>query len=165
MSAVGGVSSMAIGWGGTVLALTPLGPIAGQAFAGLHVFWIVLAAVLVKNRGAATATGALKGIVEMMLPNHLSVLVLFMSLLEGAVVDLAFLPLRRPKPFAILLASGISSASNLIVLQSFHLLPSDLSMPVYVAMYCASFASGLVLGGYLSVKSLGAVKQLIPNLE
>jgi hypothetical protein len=75
----------------------------------------------VKDRGAATATGALKGIVEMMLPSHQSVLVFFMSLLEGAVVDLAFLPLRRPKPLAILLASGISSASNLLVLQSFHL--------------------------------------------
>ena len=163
LGSLGGVSSAAIGWGGTVLALTPLGPIAGQALAGLHIFWLVLVAVLVKSRGAATATGALKGVVEMMLPNHLSVFVFFVSLLEGVVVDLAFLPLRRATHLTILLASGISSTSNLLVLQAFQLLPSGFSMTVYLAMYGASFVSGLALGGYLSMKSLSAVKHLIPN--
>ena len=163
LGALGGVSSVAIGWGGTILALTPLGPMAGQLLAGLHVFWLVLVAVLVKNRGAASAAGALKGLVEMMLPNHLGIFVFFMSLLEGAVVDLAFLPLRRVTPLAALVASGLSSASNLLVLQVFQLLPSSLSLTMYCAMYVASFVSGLVLGGYLSMKSLNVLKLLIPS--
>jgi len=161
LSALGGLSSVAIGWGGTILSLTFLGPVSGQVLAGLHVFWLVLVAVLVENRGSATAVGALKGLVEMMLPNHLGVLVFFVSLLEGVVVDLAFLLLRRPTPLAVLLTSGFSSASNLLVLQMFQLLPASFSLTAYVAMYSTSFGSGLVLGGYLSLKSLNTLKNFV----
>ncbi len=160
LGALGGVSSFAIGWGGTMLSLTPLGPIGGQALSGLHIFWLIIAAALVQRHGAATATGALKGMIEMMLPSHLGVFVLIISLFEGAVVDIVFLPLRRATPLVVLLAGGLASASNLIVLQLFQFLPSTFSFTVYLAIYGASFVSGLVLGGYLSSKILKVAGQL-----
>jgi ABC-type thiamin/hydroxymethylpyrimidine transport system permease subunit len=163
LGALGGVSSVAIGWGSTFLSLTPLGPIAGQLLAGLHVFWLVLVAVLEEIPGAATAAGALKGLLEMMLPNHLGVFVFFMSILEGAIVDIVFLPLRRTRLAAVLVASGLSSISNLLVIEAFQLLPSSFSLAEYAAMYGAAFISGLMFGGYLSLKSLSALKQLSPN--
>ncbi len=160
VGALGGVSSFAIGWSGTILSLTPLGPVGGQALSGLHIFWLIITAALVQRHGAATATGALKGMIEMMLPNHLGVFVFIMSLFEGAIVDIVFLPLRRATPFAVLLAGGLASASNLIVLQLFQFLPSAFSFTIYLAMYGASFVSGLVFGGYLSSKILKAAGQL-----
>ncbi len=163
LGALGGVSSFAIGWGGTMISLTPLGPIGGQALSGLHILWLIIAAALVQRHGAATATGALKGVIEMMLPSHLGVFAFIMSLFEGAVVDIVFLPLRRATPLAVLLAGGLASASNLIVLQLFQFLPSAFSFKVYLAMYGASFVSGLVFGGYLSSKILKAAGQLKPN--
>ncbi len=163
LGALGGISSVAIGWGSTFLAYTPLGPIAGQFLAGLHVFWLVLVVVLVEIPGAGIAAGALKGLVEMMLPNHLGVFIFFMSVVEGAIVDGAFVPLRRTGPVAVLLASGLSSAGNLLVLQAFLLLPSGFSLVEYAAMYGAAFISGLVFGGYLSLKSQSALRQLSPN--
>ncbi len=163
LGALGGVSSFAIGWGGTMLSLTPLGPIGGQALSGLHIFWLIIAAALVQRHGAATATGALKGMIEMMLPSHLGVFVFIISLFEGAVVDIVFLPLRRAKPLVVLLAGGLASASNLIVLQLFQFLPSAFSFTVYLAIYGASFVSGLVLGGYLSSKILKVAGKLNSN--
>jgi len=83
-----------------------------------------------------------------------------MSLLEGVVVDLAFLPFKRVTLPVTLLASGLSSASNIVILQVFQILPSSFPLVVYVAMYFASFVSGLILGGYLSVKTLRVVHKI-----
>lgn len=160
MSSLGGISSFAIGWAGTILALTPFGPVAGQTLSGLHIIWLIIAAILVQRRGAATATGALKGIIEMTLPNHLGVFVFFMSLLQGALVDLVILPFRRTTTLPVLLASGVASASNLLVLQIFQFLPSGFPLIFYLTMYGASFVSGLILGGYPTIKVMNAAKLL-----
>ncbi len=159
ISALGAISSIAVGYAGKVLSLTPLGPAAGQLLAGLHVFWLVLVATVVKNRGAATVSGALIGAIGMVLPNHLGLLVFFMALLEGVVVDLALLPFNRITQSAALFAAGLSSASNVLVLQVFQVFPVSVPLGVFAAMYGASFLSGLVLGGYLSVRSLKVLKQ------
>ena len=144
---------------GNVLAFTPLGPAAGQLLAGLHVFWLVLVAAVVKNRGAATVSGALIGVIGMVLPNHLGLIVFFMALLEGVVVDLALLPFKRITQPAALFAAGLSSASNVLVLQAFQVFPVSFPLGVLAAMYGASFFSGLMFGGYLSVRSLEVLKQ------
>jgi ABC-type thiamin/hydroxymethylpyrimidine transport system permease subunit len=161
LSALGGVSSLAIGYAGKLISFAPLGPISGQILAGLHVFWLILVAALVRSRGAATTAGALKGLVEMLLPNHLGSFVFLISLIEGFVVDLAFLPFKRVTLPVTLLASGLSSASNIAILQVFQILPSSFPLVIYVAMYFASFVSGVILGGYLSVKALSAVRQIV----
>jgi ABC-type thiamin/hydroxymethylpyrimidine transport system permease subunit len=163
LSALGGVSSLAVGFAGSFFSFVPLGPIAGQLLAGLHVFWLVLVAALVKSRGAATTAGALKGIVEMLLPNHIGPFVFLISFVEGVAVDLAFLLVKQKSPVVVLVASGLSSASNIIVLQVFQILPSTFPLAVYLGMYCASFVSGLLLGGYLSLKVMSAVERVRPG--
>jgi ABC-type thiamin/hydroxymethylpyrimidine transport system permease subunit len=160
LSALGGVSSVAVGYAGSFLSFVPLGPVSGQLLAGLHVFWLVLVAALIRSGGAATTAGALKGIIELLLPNHLGAFVLLISLLEGVVVDLSLLPFKRASPVIIFVASGLSSASNIVVLQVFQILPPNLPLAVYAAMYSASFMSGLLLGGYLSLKTLNVIKRV-----
>jgi len=163
LSALGGVASLAIGYAGKLISFAPFGPVSGQILSGLHVFWLILVAVLVRNRGAATAAGGLKGIVEMLLPNHLGPFVFLISLLEGIVVDLAFLPFKRVTPAVAFVASGLSSASNIVILQVFQILPSTFPLVVYAGSYLVAFASGLMLGGYLSIRTMGVLQQITPD--
>ncbi|WP_461368985.1 ECF transporter S component, partial [Candidatus Darwinibacter acetoxidans] len=67
LSGIGGVLSTYVGYLGNLLNRlfgVPFG--AGQFVAGLHVFWIILAAGLVRRPGAATIVGLLKGVVELL---------------------------------------------------------------------------------------------------
>jgi len=157
LSALGGISSVLIGYAGRFLSVIPGGgPVSGQLLSGLHVFWLVLSAVSLKQPGSATATGALKGLIETLLASHLGIFVFVISFLEGLVVDIMLLLFRRTKKAKFYLASGLSAASNVIVLQLFFI--SELPILVYVGMYLVSFISGAVLGGFLSgivLKNLG----------
>jgi ABC-type thiamin/hydroxymethylpyrimidine transport system permease subunit len=160
-STIGAVFSFAVGYAGGFLSFAPLGPIGGQLLAGLHVFWLVLVATFTKSRGAAIMAGALKGTIEMTLPNHRGIFVLFMALLEGAVIEFAFLLFKAPKRSLLLFVAGLSSASNVLVLQAFQVLPVVLPLSFYAGMYGASFLSGLVLGGYLGIRGTAALEQFI----
>ena len=160
LSALGSISSLFVGYAANLVSFIPLGPISGQIFSGLHVFWLVIVAVLAKKRGAATMAGALKGVVEMILPNHIGPFVFLMSLLEGVIVDVILLPVKRVKLSLTLLAAGLSSASNIVILQIFQFLPSSFPFVVYAAMYFASFMSGVIFGGYLSIKTMIAIQTL-----
>ncbi len=164
MSALGGIASVLIGYAGSLVSTIPVGSfISGQLLAGLHVFWPILALAITRTKGAATFVGSTKGLVEMILPNHLGPLVFFISFLEGLIVDLALSPFRKVNPMIIYIVGGLSAASNILILQTF-LLPS-LSIAVYGGMYLSAFLSGSVLGGYLSIKTLDSVNHLLPNIE
>ncbi len=164
LSALGGAASILVGYAGNLMSIIPVGSfVSGQLLAGLHVVWPILALIITRTKGAATFVGSVKGLVEMILPNHLGPLVFFMSFLEGLIVDLALSPFRRVNPMIIYIAGGLSATSNILILQTF-LLP-NLSILVYVGMYLAAFLSGLVLGGYLSVKALRSVNQILPSME
>jgi ABC-type thiamin/hydroxymethylpyrimidine transport system permease subunit len=109
----------------------------------------MLVALLTKFRGSATLAGLLKGSIELLLPNHLGPLILLISLFEGLVVDLAFLPTKTYDKKYILFASGLSAVSNVFVLQVFQILPAALPAWIFLGMYAVSYTSGLVLGGYI----------------
>ena len=164
-SGLGAILSLVVGYAGKFLSFTPLGPVAGQLLAGLHVFCLILVAAIVRSRGAATVAGALMGTVEMFLPNHLGLVVFLLSLLEGVVIDLALLPFNKPRKGALLVAAGLSSASNIVILQAFQILPINLSPAIVAAMYGTAFLSGLILGGLLGVRILNALKPLISTSE
>ncbi len=108
--------------------------------------------------------GAVKGAVEMFLPSHLGPFVFLISLLQGFAVDVVLLPFGIFKRLPILVASGLASASNVLVLQAFQILPATLPPPIYAGMYVASFCSGLVFGGYLSIKTLGGLQRFLPSI-
>jgi len=146
-----------VGYAGQLLSLVALFPfVTPQLLSGLHVFWLILAAVMVPKRGSATVTGALKGLIEASLFSHLGLFSFVVSLVEGAVADVVFIFLKREHKTAVYIAGGLSSASNLLIVQLFFLPP--LPILIYVLAYLAAFLSGLVFGGYLATKVL----ELIP---
>ncbi len=115
--------------------------------------------MLIRNRGAATFVGALKGAMEMLLPNHLGPFVFLLSLVEGLTVDLMLLPFGKNRPLLVYLAAGLSSASNVAILQLF-LLPY-LPTGALLSMYLTSFSSGILFGGYLGLKSLTGLERFV----
>lgn len=155
-SALGSVNSVLVGYAGRLLSmLTTFSFIVPQLLSGLHVFWLVLVALLVRTRGSATIAGALKGLIEASLFSHLGVFSFAVSLIEGAVVDLVFAILRKNRSFAVYVAGGLSSASNLIIIQLF-ILPS-LPILIYASAYFTAFLSGLLFGGYLTTHVLKVI--------
>lgn len=151
LSALGAMVSVPVSYMGSLLSALQVFPIAiPQLFAGLHVFWLVLVALLVRTRGAATLAGACKGLLEAAFFSRLGVIALGLSLVEGLLVDFVFLFLKKEEKAGVLIAGGISSASNLAILQLL-LLPS-LSLEVLGLAYVAAFISGVVFGSALSLK-------------
>jgi ABC-type thiamin/hydroxymethylpyrimidine transport system permease subunit len=142
-----------IGYAGQFLSLIALFPfVAPQLLSGVHVFWLILAAMIVPKLGSATAVGALKGLIETSLFSHLGPFSFLVSLVEGTIADLVFALLKRERKGTIYVAGGLSSASNLLVVQLFFLPP--LLPTVYALAYCAAFLSGLLLAGYLTTQVL-----------
>lgn len=155
LSSLGAVISVPVGHAGNFLKTLALPLGASQLLAGIHVLWLILAAVLVERRGAATTTGVLKGLVEMTLFSYHGILVLLISAVEGFIVDIALLPLDRNDVKSICVASGLSSASNVAVLQFVAMLP--LPVAVFASMYLASFFSGLIFAGYMGKRILDVI--------
>jgi ABC-type thiamin/hydroxymethylpyrimidine transport system permease subunit len=149
LSSLGGSTSVLVGYASQLLSSITLFPfVTPQLLSGLHVFWLTLAGLLVEKRGSATMTGALKGLIEASFFSHIGAFSFAVSLLEGAAVDLVFAVLKKKHKASIYLAGGLSSASNLIIVQFFFLPP--LPILVYALAYSAAFLSGLVFGGYLT---------------
>ncbi len=147
---------MLVGYATEVLSSVTLLPfVTPQLLAGLHVFWIVLAAKMVSTRGSATVAGALKGLIEAWLFSHLGPFSFIVSLVEGAVVDVVFALLKKNRGFSVYVAGGLSSASNLLVVQLFFLPP--LPFLIYALAYFAAFLSGLLFGGYLTTKVMKVI--------
>jgi len=157
LSSLGAVVSVPVGHAGNLLKTVGLPPGASQLLAGIHVLWLILAAVLVERRGAATMAGVLKGLVEATLFSYHGVLVLLISVVEGCVVDLVLLPLDKNDAKSICVAGALSSASNVAVLQLAMMLP--LPSAVFASMYLASFVSGLIFAGYLGKRVLDVVSR------
>ena len=157
LSSLGAVVSVPVGHAGNFLKTTGLPAGASQLLAGIHVLWLILAAVLVERRGAASTTGVLKGLVEMTLFSYHGVLVLLISAVEGCMVDLVLLPLKKDDTKSICIASGLSSASNVAVLQFAAMLP--LPPAVFASMYLAAFVSGLIFAGYLGRRVLEIISR------
>jgi len=164
LSALGGFTSVLVGYAGNFLSLIPLATsISGQLLSGFHVYWLILSVYILRRTGSATATGALKGLIEMMLFSHLGILVLLISFVEGLVVDLAFFWFRKTGFLSFCVAGGFSAASNVVLLQ-FFLIPS-LPLAMYVAMYLVSFFSGVLMGGFLALKTTKSLRGFLPSLE
>ena len=157
LSSLGAVVSVPVGHAGNFLKTTGLPAGASQLLAGIHVLWLILAAVLVERRGAATTTGVLKGLVEMTLFSYHGILVLLISAVEGCMVDLVLLPLDKNDVKSICIASGLSSASNVAVLQFAATLP--LPLAVFASMYLSSFVSGLIFAGYMGKRVLDIISR------
>lgn len=151
--ALGSLSSVLVGYVGRLLSTFALFSfVVPQLLSGLHVFWLVLIALIVPASASATAAGALKGLIEASLFSHLGIFSFAVSLMQGIVVDIVFAILKKKRTSAVYTAGGLSSASNLIIIQLFFL-PSQ-PILLYALAYIAAFLSGSVFAGYLSLRML-----------
>lgn len=146
LSGIGGVLSTYVGYLGNLLNRifgVPFG--AGQFVAGLHVFWIILAAGLVRRPGAATIAGLLKGIVELLTGSTHGVAIVLVSFIQGLVVDLVLLLMRRHGPLVYAVAGGLSAASNVIAFQLLYFSGAPLGYILFVSGL--ALISGCLLAG------------------
>jgi ABC-type thiamin/hydroxymethylpyrimidine transport system permease subunit len=156
LSSLGGITSVLVGYSAQLLSPITLSPfVTPQLMSGFHVFWLILAALMVPRLGSATTVGALKGLIEVSFISHLGPFSFLVSFLEGAVADLVFAFLKRGHKVTAYAAGGLSSASNLLVVQIFFLPP--LPLIVYALAYCAAFLSGVLFAGYLATRVLKVV--------
>ena len=160
LSSLGCVLSTYIGYLGNMvnhIIGVPFG--AGQFMAGLHVIWIMLALGITRKKGAATATGLLKGIVELFLGGTHGIVIVVVSLVQGLIPDLVLFSDKAKAdrgPTMYALAGGLSSASNVIVFYSFFLSGVPL---VLIAMLCMlAAASGIIFGGWLVLEMLESLE-------
>jgi ABC-type thiamin/hydroxymethylpyrimidine transport system permease subunit len=167
-AAVGGISSSYINMIGDLFQ-SFLG-FAGttQWAAGLHVVWLMLAAVIIRKKGAASTAGILKGAVEFFSGNTHGILVVIVDIMAGVLIDLIF-PSNKKNTFNIwfYLAAGIASVSNIFIFQIFASIPSDiLTFIVMSAASLGAFISGIFFGGilvrsiYKAVQKAGLIQEI-----
>jgi ABC-type thiamin/hydroxymethylpyrimidine transport system permease subunit len=160
INAIGDLVQSALGFAGTT-----------QWAAGLHVLWIVLAMGFVRKPGTGTTTGVLKGAVELLTGNTHGLLVVFVDIVAGVLVDFGFLPFKdKNKLSPYLIAGGLASASNVFVFQLFASLPADiLAYGAILLVGTVAFVSGMIFAGILgyilinSLRNAGVVKDQEPR--
>jgi ABC-type thiamin/hydroxymethylpyrimidine transport system permease subunit len=146
LSGIGGVMSTYVGYLGNLVNRMlglPFG--AGQFVAGLHVFWLLLAAGLVPRAGAATAAGVLKGTVEFLSGSTHGIAIILISVVQGLCIDAVFLIVRKHSLLTYVVAGAAAAASHVYVLQALFLV--GIPWVFIVGISIPSLISGATLGG------------------
>ena len=148
LSALGGALSTFVGYLGLLLNTavgTPFG--AGQFLSGLHVFWIILTAGLIRKTGSATAAGLLKGFVEFFTGSTHGIIVVLVSLIQGLIIDIGFYAIGQRESLPLWsIISGFAAASNVLIFQLFFF--SGAPLIFLVLLVILAFSSGIIFGGY-----------------
>lgn len=148
LSALGGALSTFVGYLGLLLNTTlgtPFG--AGQFLSGLHVFWIILAAGLIRKPGVATATGFLKGFVELFTGSTHGLVIILVSLIQGIIVDIGFYAIRQRDSLPLYcIIGGFAATSNVLVFQLFYF--SGAPFIFLLLLILLAFSSGIIFAGY-----------------
>jgi len=158
LSGVGGVLSTYVGYLGNLLNrvfVVPFG--AGQFVAGLHTFWIILVAGLVRRPGAGTIAGLLKGIVEMLTGSTHGIAIVLVSLVQGLLVDLVLWIMRRHTLASYSIAGGFSAASNVFVFQLLYFSGAPITYILFIG--ALAFISGCLLGGSFGYSVLDIIRE------
>ncbi|HIH88372.1 TPA: ECF transporter S component [Candidatus Bathyarchaeota archaeon] len=145
MAALGAVVSVPLGYLGKALnavAILPFG--APQLLAGVHVLWLLIAALYTRRVGSAAATSIIKGLVEVTLFSAQGVTAIPISIAEGLLCEAGLLTLGRNRWWAVAVSGGLSSVGNVVVLRLLVLF----ALPVEVIAFMAvmAFISGAVVG-------------------
>jgi len=150
LSGIGGVMSTYIGYLGNLLNRifgVPFG--AGQFVSGLHIFWFILAAGLIRKPGAEMLTGSTHGIA-----------IILVSLMQGLMVDLVLFIVRRHNLASYILAGGVAAASNVFVFQLLYFSNAPITYLLFIGLI--AFVSGVLLAGSLGHSVLEIVLQARP---
>ncbi len=145
MASLGAVVSVPLGYLGKALnafAILPFG--APQLLSGVHVLWLLIAALYTRRVGSAAVTSVIKGLIEVTLFSAQGVTAIPISIAEGLLLEAGLLALGRDRWWSVAVAGGLSAVGNVIVLRLLVLftLPSE----VIIFMAVLAFASGAVVG-------------------
>ena len=134
---------------------------ATQWAAGLHVLWLTLAVGLTGKQGAGTVTGILKGVVELLTGNPHGLVILLLDVIAGILVDVGFLPFRdKDRMSGYLVAGGLASFSNVLIIQLFAVLPIDLiSYSGILLVGLVAGLSGVVFAGFLAYALMNTLRR------
>jgi energy-coupling factor transport system substrate-specific component len=161
LSGIGGVMSTYIGYLANLLNSVlgvPFG--AGQLLSGLHVFWIILAAGLIRKPGSAVTAGLLKGCIEFLTGGTHGIVIIIVSLAQGLIVDLLLIVFRRYSFPALSLAGGLAAAANVLVFQILYF--SGIGWGYIAFIGFLAFVSGVILAGSLGFHVINIVLQSRP---
>ena len=161
LSGIGGVMSTYVGYLGNLvnrLFGVPYG--AGQFVSGLHVFWFILVAGLIRKPGAATTAGLLKGIIELLTGSTHGIAIVLVSLMQGLLVDVILFITGRYNLASFMLAGGLAAASNVLVFQLLYFSGVPLTYILFIA--CMALISGVLLAGSFGYSVLEIVLQARP---
>ena len=162
-SSLGAVLSVPVGHIGNYLKTIPVLPFGiGQILSGVHIILLTLTTLNIKKLGAATITATIKGLIEAILFSYHGISVVFLSVLQGLLLDLVIYMLGK-RDIAFYLGCGIASASNVAFLQFVLLLSFPAS--VFAFMYLLAFVSGVVFGGYGGVLLFKMVRIRIESVN
>lgn len=149
LASLGGVMSTYVQYLANVinrLVGVPYG--AGEIVAGLHIFWLVLMAAITKKPGAGIAGGLLKGFVEFLSGSSHGIFVVFISLVEGVLVEAGFWPFARYPRLAYFTGGILGSFAYVLASQVlFNVYPNAY---LFAAVGLLSIVSGAVFAGYFS---------------
>lgn len=161
LGGIGGVMSTYVSYLGNLLNRVfgvPFG--AGQFVSGLHVFWIILAAGLVRRPGAATAAGLLKGVIELFTGSTHGIVIVLVSLAQGLVVEIILLITRRHNLMSYILAGGAAAVSNVLVFQLLYFSGAPITYILFVSLL--ALISGVLLAGSLGYSVLDVILRARP---
>ena len=161
LAALGGMTGSVVSMAGKVVQGALGVPGGLQFLAGIHVLWLVIALGLVGKPGAATITGVLKGVVELLAGNPHGLMVVALSALGGLAVDAVWLLCgRRNHPIVYVLAGGAGAASNLLVFKVVASLPDQRGVNIMLFVLAGvAFLSGALLAGLLGWSLLQALRR------
>ncbi|MDK2784844.1 MAG: energy-coupling factor transport system permease protein [Bacillota bacterium] len=148
LSALGGVLSTYVGYLGNLLNQffgVPFG--AGQFMGGLHVFWFIVLAGLVRKPGAVLAAGLLKGLVEFLTGSTHGVVIVLVCVVQAAAVDAVVSLGRRSGLGAYLVAGAAGTVSEVVLMQLLYF--SGAPAWYILLMIGLAAVSGVIFAGYL----------------
>ncbi len=161
LSGIGGVMSTYIGYLANLLNTVlgvPFG--AGQLLSGLHVFWIILAAGLIRKTGAGSAAGLLKGCIEFLTGGTHGIAIIIVSLVQGIIVDLILFVFRRYSLTGLSLAGGLAAVTNVLVFQILYF--SGIGWGYIALIALLAFISGMILAGSFGYHVINIIIQARP---
>lgn len=157
LSALGGSLSTYVGYLGRLVNIAigvPFG--AGQFLSGLHVFWIILAAGLIRKASAATLTGLLKGLVEFFTGNPHGIIIVLVSLAQGVIIDISLTAFRHRDNLPLYcIVGGLAAASNVMLFQLLYF--SGVPLIFFLLMVMLAFSSGIIFAGYFGKATLDLI--------
>jgi energy-coupling factor transport system substrate-specific component len=157
LSALGGALSTYIGYLGQLMNTaigTPFG--AGQFLSGLHVFWIILAAGLVRKTGVASLTGLLKGLVEFFTGSPHGIIIVVISLVQGIIIDAGMTVTGQRDSLPLFcIIGGLAAASNVVLFQLIYF--SGVPAIFILLLVILAFSSGIIFAGYFGKATLDLI--------